>query len=328
MACMRHLLAAVCASLLLAWPASAQGYEEFPLVTCSTSSFGYDITPRGAILIGDHDCGENLAIAPAGGTPAVFRLGAWGVALDDAGRVLGGSGGVAHLWGPGGGDVVLSPLPGYQSADPRDLDEAGVPIGVSYTPGDHLKATRWDAAGRPEDLGAVIGATGSSYAGAVNAGGTVVVQGAFGPGVTRAFRVSGRSRTQLQPLYAAARRERSEADAISSAGHVAGMSADKSGALLPVLWGPSGGAPVRLPVPRRGTFRPTGVNSAGIVLGQAHHADGSRHGVAWRPGRTTLFDLGAAVRHADAINDDGWVTGYSQRGTGYRAYRLQLPSGF
>ena len=324
------LLLAVMAATALAAPATAAVQIEDLGSVAGCEAYADDVAPDGHTVVSFSNCASPAFGLAAPGLTASPTATGYGSAIDADHRVIGGDAVGSFLW-QAGAVVALPPLPGKAYANPRDLAAGQPVVGSSWDACECANvATSWNAAGVPTSIGRP-GDTSSAATG-INAAGQISGHSRVGGNVFAWRREESGTYTVLAPIYASRRSQHSQGNAISSAGDVVGQSANKSGAVVPVLWDARTLVPRTLPSPRRSTFHGFDVNAQQVVVGQSSAVNPVA--LAWSPRRglvdlnTLTADPGWRLTSAAAVSDSGVGVGGGLHNGVPAAFRLQLPSGF
>jgi probable HAF family extracellular repeat protein len=241
-------------------------------------------------------------------------------AINDAGWVVGQSSSRAALWKPGECATYLLPDNVYSMA--WDVNNDGVIVGAYRTVGGDIidHAFRWTN-GKTDDLESVAGATTTAYA--INNSGMIVGSERLPSGIVddAVFWNPAGARTQLgidKTLgYLGLARSVNDRGEIAGYYHPFDLLLSTSA----FVWRPGQGA--TSVASRAAAF---GINNNGQIVGLVRLIDAAP--VLWDPtvGTVSLPGLGGLRGTAYAINDAGWIVGYSEHTNGFSRAALWRPN--
>ena len=217
-----------------------------------------------------------------------------------------------------GGRIGILTAPGGGTAFGQALNNQGQAAGFSYG-GAVEHALRWDA-GTPVDLGTLPGGA-YSLGYAINNAGVVAGSSDTGTGAAHAARFDHGTVIDLDSGGTA---ESSNAEGINDAGLVVGQ---VQGATYHAFLYRAG-AMVDLMPPGASYSDAAAINNQNQIVGQAYFpATGLSRAVLWQNGQIILLDplAGYGYSVAAAINDRGWIAGYSGNSTGSMRATLWVP---
>jgi len=247
-----------------------------------------------------------------------------GYGINDAGTGIGIVGYLASL-DPvplvgifAGGKIGLLTAPDGGTAFGQAINQPGQAAGFSYG-GTIVHALRWDQ-GTPVDLGTLPSGS-YSYGYAINNLGVVAGNSDVGNGVSHAARFDHGTVTDLDSSGVS---ESSGAEGINDAGLVVGQ---VQGATYHAFVYQAG-AMTDLTPPGAGYSDAAAINNQNQIVGQAYYpASGLTRAVLWDNGRIVLLDPlpGYDYSVATAINDRGWIAGFSGVSTAGMRATLWVP---
>jgi len=237
-------------------------------------------------------------------------------AINDAGQVVGASGGRAFLW-ENGVMQDLGVLPGMLYSWADDIDEAGRVVGYSSDGTSGIRAFIWTAGGGMQALPDLPGGC-CSQAHGMNDAGQVVGTSRTAGGEPHAVRWDGGVITDLHTLAGGS----SEAWKINELGQSVGWwwngsyeenTVTESGSFT---WTASAGM-VLLGGGTGDRGAAIGINDAGDIVGWSEPSPGGElTAYLWRNGtRTFLGTLGGASSVGTAITEDGRIVGRADLGS-------------
>lgn len=237
-------------------------------------------------------------------------------AINDAGWVVGESGGHAALWKPGAAGMYL--VPNELPSSAKGVNNDGVIVGTFSPNPDRLlsSAFRWEN-GEFRDLGSLDEA--SSAAG-INSSGNMIgtaYLGIWDAVIWDSF--GSRTRLGITPALGGLAAGRD----INDRGEVVGIYSPPDQPLShnAFVWRPGQGATTV--ASRAETY---GINNSGQIVGSITQTNPAP--VLWDPmaGTVWLPGLGGLYGAANAINDAGWIVGYSENASRFNRAILWRPN--
>lgn len=226
--------------------------------------------------------------------------------INDAGQVVGVSGGIATIWN-GTTPTALDALPGGTGSGAHAINNAGQVVGASIDSSGNLQAVIWNDSATPTALSTLAGGT-SSYATAINSSGQVA-------GVTNTATINntiatvwnGTTPTALVALLGSSPGV-NEAHGINNAGQVVGISG-----VTATIW--NGTTPTALGTPAGGTGDGLAfaINNSGRAAGLSYAPGGVAIATLWSGTTpTALASLSTELNaFATSINEAGVAVGYA-----------------
>ncbi len=300
---------------LLAAPALATSYSvtNLGILPGYDNSLGMALSANGQVA-GYSDNYANETYAPfrwtSGGGMQDLGIG-YGDAtgINSAGQVIGFGNAGAFLWTPGSGSQLLPTLGATGSFSwAWGMNDSGQVTGESVTAGGAGRAFIWSAGGVMQNLGTIPGGLDSTGR-AINASGQVagsvrVSSGTVSYDTAMRWTAAG-GMEQLMAGF-------SVANAINDSGAIVGRAVSPDHAFL---WTAANG--LEFLQDNGGTSNATGINSSGLIVGQAAPAGGgSSFAAIWQGGSlinlNTLLPAssGWVLQGASAVNDAGQITGF------------------
>lgn len=280
------------------------------------------LTVAGALVLAGPANGQSIeALSSLGGQGSI----AWGVNNDGTivGESLLGDNATVHAtrWDRGFGPLDLSTVAGASHSVAYAINDAGATVGYSEFSDGLRTATMWPGTPRgdlpdPVDLGAAMGAFGSSVAWDINSFGVVVGQAALTPGFAKGFvwddvkggRIAGAS----QFYQGGANRGINDGGVLVGSAFFFG---DPDDAFMSRPDGRGGYEDVDIAPPGYNLSIATDVNNLDVVVGftSAGVDEGWQAAIFEGRGEVTLLGTldGFEQSEANAINDRGLVVGYA-----------------
>jgi probable HAF family extracellular repeat protein len=287
--------------------AHAAQYRAVDLGAIDNPGFDYDINNAGQIV---GKLGTSIVLLNPGvdvvNLQAIFKtsdIQAYGI--NDAGQVALYVHGVAYRWDSTTGPVNLGALVDNYKSAPNGINKFGDIAGWALIMPD-THGIVWRANGSVEDLG-------PGTANDINDVGQVLEVLDNG---TPVVRNPGGSITYLDNV--------GRPEHINNNGQVVGSTWGGPSDQRALLW-TNGGSAIFLPTPSGNRSYAQGINNAGQIVGWVSDASGYSHAALWDKDQS-LIDLdalsGYGYSKAYAINDYGWIIGYSSNNS--TDFRLTL----